>query len=130
MKKNDTTKSGPSQRQLQVGEEIRHALVQILQRGGFNHPALLDGARITIAEVRISPDLKNATVYTMTLGGENLDESLDALNQFVPQVRHELGKHIRLRFTPNLKFVEDTTFANAEHINTLLHLAHIPQDAE
>ncbi len=114
------SKNGPTQRQLQMGEEIRHALVQILQRGGFNDPLLMDGSRITISEVSIAPDLKNAKVYTMTLGGVQMPETLGALNQFAPQIQHELGKKIRVKFLPKLKFVEDTTFANADHIDRLL----------
>jgi ribosome-binding factor A len=109
-----------------MGEEIRHALVTILQRGGFDHPALMDGGRITVAEVRLSPDLKNATVYVMTLGGAELPETLAALNTMAPVIQHELGKRIRVRFLPRLKFVEDTTFANADHIDRLLRAANIP----
>lgn len=119
------SKNGPTQRQLQMGEEIRHALVQILQRGGFNDPLLMDGGRITISEVSIAPDLKNAKVYAMTLGGVQIDETLAVLNQFAPQIQHELGKKIRVKFLPKLKFVEDTTFANADHIDRLLRQAPI-----
>jgi ribosome-binding factor A len=122
------SKNGPTQRQLQMGEEIRHVLSAILNRGGFDHPALMDGGNITISEVSISPDLKNAKVYTMTLGGAALTETLAALNTFAPKLQHELGKRIRIKFLPRLKFVEDTTFANAEHINTLLHKANIPSE--
>jgi ribosome-binding factor A len=86
----DHTK-GPSQRQLQVGEELRHAAVQILQRGGFDHPLLMDGSRITISEVSVSPDLKNATFYVMTLGGIDLRDTMQALHAFAPMIRHELS---------------------------------------
>ncbi len=119
------SKNGPTQRQLQMGEEIRHALVMILQRGGFNDPLLMDGSRITLSEVTIAPDLKNAKIYTMTLGGVGITETLDALNQFAPQIQHELGKKIRVKFLPKLKFVEDTTFANADHIDRLIRKAQI-----
>lgn len=123
-----STTKPPSQRQLQMGEEIRHALTMILQRGGLNDPHLMDGGRITLSEVSLSPDLKNAKVYTMTLGGIDLDATLAVLNQFAPQLQHELGKRIRIKFLPRLKFVEDTTFANAEHIDALLRQAQVTKE--
>ena len=122
------SKNGPTQRQLQMGEEIRHALAAILNRGGFDHPMLMDGGRITISEVSLAPDLKNAKVFTMTLGGAQLAETLAALNTLAPVLQHELGKRIRVKFLPRLKFVEDTTFANAEHIDLLLRKANIPSE--
>lgn len=121
------SKKSPTQRQLQMGEEIRHALSAILTRGGFDDPILMDGGRITISEVSIAPDLKNAKVFTMTLGGARLDETLSALNTLAPKLQFELGKRIRVKFLPRLKFVEDTTFANAEHIDALLRQAKVPE---
>ncbi len=118
----------PSQRQLQMGEEIRHALTSILQRGGFDDPLLMEGSVITISEVSLSPDLKNATVYTMTLAGRRIHETLAALNTYAPRLQHELGKRIRVKFLPRLKFVEDTTFANAEHIDALIRQANITHE--
>ncbi len=123
----DHTK-GPSQRQLQVGEELRHAAVQILQRGGFDHPLLMDGSRITISEVSVSPDLKNATFYVMTLGGIDLRDTMQALHAFARMIRHELSKRVRLRYMPQIRFEEDRTFAHADHIDRLIRSANIPQD--
>jgi ribosome-binding factor A len=122
------SKNGPTQRQLQMGEEMRHALSAILARGGFDDPLLFDGSSITITEVSLSPDLKNAKVYTMTLGGARLPETLRALNTLAPKLQHELGKRIRIKFLPRLSFIEDTTFANADHIDTLLRKANVPKE--
>lgn len=118
----------PSQRQLQMGEEMRHALTLVLQRGGLNDPMLMDGGRITVSEVSVSPDLKNAKAYVMTLGGKEIAETLKSLNAFAPQLRHELSQRIHIKFMPKLTFVEDTTFANAEHIDALLRRANIPHE--
>lgn len=123
----DHTK-GPSQRQLQVGEELRHAAVQILQRGGFDHPLLMEGSRITVSEVSVSPDLKNATFYVMTLGGIGLQETIEALHTTTAMIRHELSKRVRLRYMPQIRFEEDRTFAHADHIDRLIRSANIPQD--
>jgi ribosome-binding factor A len=119
-RKTPSSNKGPSQRQLQVGEEIRHALVMTLQRGGLDDPLLMDGSTITIAEVKVSPDLRNATAYVMTLGGVKLAETLPALNRAAPYFQHEVGQKVRLKFIPKIKFVEDTTFAYAERIDLLL----------
>lgn len=125
---NRNPKKAPSQRQLQMGEEIRHALTLILQRGGFDDPMLMDGGRITVSEVSVSPDLKNAKAYVMTLGGEDFAETLKSLNTFAPQLRHELSQRIRIKFMPTIAFLEDTTFANAEHIEALLRKANVVKE--
>jgi ribosome-binding factor A len=112
---------GPSQRQLRVGEQVRHAIVETLQRGKFDDIALLDASHtVTVSEVRVSPDLKNATAYVMTLGGAHMDEVLPALNEAAFYFQKEIGRKLQLRFTPKVKFVTDTSFDEAEKINTLL----------
>jgi ribosome-binding factor A len=113
--------SGPSQRQLRVGEQIRHAVIEVLQKGKFSDAALLDATHtVTVTEVRISPDLKNATAFVMTLGGARLDEILPALNDAAGYIQHQMGRKIQLKFTPKIKFVTDNSFDEAEKINRLL----------
>ncbi len=112
---------GPSQRQLRVGEQIRHAVAETLQRGHFHDEILFEMAPdITVSEVRVSPDLKNATAYVIILGGQNMDEVLPALNEAAPYFQRELGKQLELRFTPRLRFVTDSSFDEAEKIERLL----------
>jgi ribosome-binding factor A len=113
--------TGPSQRQLRVGEQVRHAIIEVLRKGKFNDPALLDAAyTVTVSEVRVSPDLKNATAFAMTLGGARMDEVLPALNDAAGYIQRELGRKLELKFTPEIKFVTDNSFDEAEKINSLL----------
>lgn len=109
----------PSQRPLKVGEELRHVLAETMQNIGFLDPDL-ERASITVTEVRIGPDLKNATVYVMTLGGKDLEKILKALNRNAKRFRHEVARNVRLKFAPALKFEADTTFDYAERINSLI----------
>jgi ribosome-binding factor A len=111
---------GPSQRQLRVGEELRHALARILNEGSSNEPELFE-ANITVTEVRISPDLKNATVYIMPLGGKDLTPTLAALKRAKPFFRHQVAKELRnLRNVPDLRFEADSSFDISQRINSLL----------
>jgi ribosome-binding factor A len=112
------------QRQLRVGEEIRHVLSTCLQRGGFNAPALIDSGLITVTEVRIAPDLKNATVFVMPLGGRNLKEVLKALNENAYEFQREIAHAMKMKFTPRLKFVSDETFGEADKIETIIRKIH------
>ena len=113
--------AGPqSQRQLRVGEELRHTLATVLNSGGSNEPDLFD-VNLTVTEVRISPDLRNATVFVMPLGGKDLVPVLAALKRSKGFFRHELAKAMRnLRNIPDLKFLPDESFDNAQRIETLL----------
>lgn len=111
---------GPSQRQLRVGEELRHALSKILNDGGSNEPELFD-ASITVTEVRASPDLRNATVFIMTLGGKDIDPVLAALRRAKPFFRHQVAKVLKnLRNVPDLRFEADTSFDTGKRIDDLL----------
>lgn len=110
----------PSQRQLRVGEELKHLIVDILSKGGFDNPALMDGSAITVSEVRVSPDLKNATAYVLTLGGRNMDAVLPALNDVAPIIQRDLGRKMTMKFTPRLRFMKDDTYDYASHIDRLL----------
>ena len=110
--------AGPSQRQLRVGEDLRHHLSAILARQETHIPEL-DQVSITVSEVSVSPDLANARVYVMTLGGGNIDKVLTVLNQVAPLLRHHLASKVRLRRLPVLKFVADESYDTADRIARL-----------
>lgn len=99
---------------------MKHIIVGTLQRGGFDDPLLFDAGVVTVAEVKVAPDMKHATAYVMTLGGHKMAETLVALNNAVHHFHHDLSRQMRMKFMPRLKFVEDTSFAYAEHIDRLL----------
>jgi ribosome-binding factor A len=119
-----------SQRQLRVGEEIRHALTDVLREAHFRDPDLAHADNITVTEVRVSPDLKNATVFVMTLGGTDLAKTLAALKRAGSYLRSELAHRIQLRYAPTLKFETDTTFDYAERIDRALHRPEVARDLE
>lgn len=110
---------GPSQRQLRMGELLRHVLSEIMARGEFRDPALV-GTSITVTEVRPSPDLKNATVFVTPLGGADVNTVVDALQHARGYLRAQIAGKIEAKFTPNLSFKADTSFAAAERIEALL----------
>ena len=110
--------SGPSQRQLRVGESLRHALSEILTREDFFDPDLAN-VSITISEISVSPDLTNARVYTMPLGGVNIENVLPALNRLAPVIQSLVAKKVHLRRTPRLRFLIDGSFDNASRLNRL-----------
>jgi ribosome-binding factor A len=116
------TPQGPSQRQLRVGEQIKHLIAETLSRGHFHTEELVRLAQnITVTEVRVSPDLKNATAYVMALGGKNMEEILPAMNGEAYAFQKEIGHKLKLRFTPRVRFVEDESFEKANRIETILH---------
>jgi ribosome-binding factor A len=125
--KRDRRNQEPSQRQLRVGEELRHALSRILQRGELRDPALQD-VTVTVTEVRLSPDLKNATAYVMPLGGRHRDEVLAGLTRSAGYLRCQIAREVPLRFTPGLAFTLDTSFDHAHRINELLHRPEVERD--
>ena len=108
------------QRQLRVGEQIRHALSGILREAKFRDPALQNPGVITITVVEIGADLKHAHAYVMPLGGQNADEIIDALNRASTYLRSELAKHLETRYTPKLTFRFDHSFDDAAYIEGLL----------
>jgi len=118
---------GPSQRQLRVGEILRHALSDILARG-LVRDADLVGVSVTVTEVRPSPDMRHAVVYCEPLGGKNVGPVIAALNRHKGFLRGLMGKQIALKFTPELRFVEDTSFAEAERIENLLRSERVRRD--
>ena len=108
------------QRPLRVGEEVRHALAQILERGDLRDPDLT-GAVITITEVRMSPDIRNATVFVAPLGGIDTDKIVKALERAVPYLRRRIAEIVDLRYVPNLRIEADTSFDYAEQIGKRLN---------
>lgn len=109
----------PGQRQLRVGEEIRHVLAEIFARGQLRDPALADRV-ITVTEVRMSSDLRYATVFVLTQGGEATDEVVAGLDRAKPFLRGHVGREVRLRFTPDLIFRADRGYERAARIDQLL----------
>ncbi len=121
------SEKGPSQRQLRVAEEIRHALAGLLMRGELRDP-LVAGISVTVSEVRISPDLKNATVFAMPLAGAHVGDVLKGLNRSAPYLRSQVGHALQLRYAPTLNFVEDKSFDEAHHIEELLRSEKVARD--
>ena len=118
---------GPSQRQLRVGEMLRHALSQILTRGDIRDPDL-EGVSVTVTQVKPSGDMRHATVFCEPLGGKNAQRILPALNRHARFIRGEMGHMITMKFTPELRFVEDQSFAEAERIENLLKSERVARD--
>src|SRR5580704_2025265 len=118
---------GPSQRQLRVGEALRHALAEILTRNEIRDPDL-DGVSVTITQVKPSPDMRYATVYCEPLGGQNAARIIAALNRHKGFLRGEMGHRIATKFTPDLRFVEDQSFAEAQKIETILKSPEVQRD--
>ena len=120
---------GPTQRQLRAGELVRHALVDILREEDLTDAALA-GVSVTITEVRMSPDLKHAIAFAEPLGGAKAAEVVAGLNRSARFLRGRLGHIIELRFTPDLKFVHDPSFDEAERMNRLLADPRVRRDVE
>lgn len=118
---------GRSQRQLRVGEELRHALSQLLARGELRDPHLAE-ISLTVTEVRVSPDLKSATAFVVPLGGRDMEPVIAALNHASGFLRGQLGHEVELRHTPRLSFQADHSFDEAERINAILHHPRVAQD--
>lgn len=120
---------GGSQRQLRVGEQVRHAIADILAQGTV-HDADLEGHIITVPEVRMSPDLKLATVYVMPLGGRDTEIVIAALEHNKKFLRGEVARRVNLKFAPDLRFRVDERFDEAERIEKLLRTPAVQKDLE
>jgi ribosome-binding factor A len=120
---------GGSQRQLRVGEQVRHAIAEILAQGGV-HDADLEGHIITVPEVRMSPDLKLATIYVMPLGGRDTELVITALDRNKKFLRGEVARRVNLKFAPDLRFRVDERFDEAERIEKLLRTPAVQKDLE
>jgi ribosome-binding factor A len=119
----------PSQRQLRVAEEIRHLLADIFARDMIRDHELA-GVAITVTEVRISPDLRRATAYVTRLGRSDVDKLLPALKRVSPFLRSHLARSLRLRVTPDIAFMADTSIDYAMQVNTLLHRPEVARDLD
>ncbi|MGH6986204.1 MAG: 30S ribosome-binding factor RbfA [Caulobacteraceae bacterium] len=117
----------PSQRQLRAGELVRRVLSDILRSQSF-HEGPLASASLTLSEVRLTPDLRRATCFVETLGGARAEEVVSELNRLAPRLRGKLGGEIELRFTPELKFVHDESFAAAAKMDALLENPRVRAD--
>ena len=126
-KRTTSSPQGPTQRQMRVGEMLRHALSDILQRGDIRDPEL-SGVSVTVTQVKPSGDMRHATVFVEPLGGKNGEKVVAALNRHARYLRGEMGHVITLKFTPDLRFVEDTSFAEAEKIEGILKSERVRRD--
>jgi ribosome-binding factor A len=120
---------GPSQRQLRVGEMLRHAVADILRNSDIRDPDLA-GVSVTVTEVRPSPDMRHALVFVEPLGGQHADTVVGALNRNRAFLRGQLGHEIALKFTPELRFVEDKSFAEAAKIDAVLRSEKVARDLQ
>ncbi|MBO0765889.1 MAG: 30S ribosome-binding factor RbfA [Hyphomicrobiaceae bacterium] len=119
--------TGPSQRQLRVGELVRHALAQMLQRGEIHDDVLSDHV-VTVSEVRMSPDLRLATIYVMPLGGKDPKPVLEALDRNRKFIRGEIAHAVNLKFAPDIRFLPDETFDEAQRIDEIFRSPKVAQD--
>jgi ribosome-binding factor A len=120
---------GASQRALRAGELVRHALAEILSRGEVHDPVIATHL-ITVPEVRMSPDLRLATVYIMPLGGHDEQDVLAALDRNKRYLRGEIARRVNLKFAPDIRFRVDETFGEADRIERLLRSPQVRRDIE
>jgi len=120
---------GGSQRQLRVGELVRHALAEMLTRGEVHDP-VIESHLVTVPEVRMTGDLRLATIYVMPLGGRDADEVVAAFERHKKFLRAELAHRINLKFAPDIRFRVDERFAEAERIEKLLHSPEVKRDLD
>src|SRR6266850_8142864 len=120
-------KRGPSQRQLRVGEELRHLLAELLERGEMRDPDLRS-ASITVTAVDVSPDLRTAIAFVMPLGGQDEPRLLAAMRRAAPWFRARVGERAGLRYAPEIRFEIDRTFDEADRIGNLLRRPDVARD--
>jgi len=120
---------GPSQRQLRVGEAVRHAVAELLAHGEV-HDAVIETHLITVPEVRMSPDLRLATIYVMPLGGRDVEEVIGAFDRNKRYVRGEIARRVNLKFAPEIRFRVDERFDEAERIEKLLRTPAVQRDLD
>ena len=120
---------GPSQRQLRVGEVIRRTLAEVLQRGEIHDPDL-NRMSITVGEVRASPDLKIATAFILPLGGEGAEEALDLLRKNRHEIRRVISKKMKLKHSPELRFLIDVTFDRIDDTRRMLAQEAVTRDTQ
>jgi len=120
---------GGSQRQLRVGELVRHALADMLTRGDVHDP-VIEGHMITIPEVRVTADLRLATIYVMPMGGRDAEQVVAAFERHKKYLRAEIAHRINLKFAPDIRFRIDDRFAEAERIDKLLRSPDVKRDLD
>ncbi|MEA2907731.1 MAG: ribosome-binding factor [Alphaproteobacteria bacterium] len=123
------SEKGASQRQLRVGELIRHALADMLIRGEVHDP-VLEGHMITVPEVSMAADLRLATIYVMPLGGRDAQAVIEALERNKKFLRGEIARHVNLKFAPEIRFRIDERFDEAERIEKLLRTPAVRRDLD
>jgi len=123
----DSGTPGGSQRQLRVGELVRHAISDLLMRGEVHDP-VIEGHLITVPEVRMSPDLRLATIYIMPLAGRDADEVVAAFERNKKFLRGEISHRVNLKFAPDIRFRADERFGEAERIDKLLCSPQVKRD--
>jgi ribosome-binding factor A len=121
--------SGASQRQLRVGELVRHAIADMLARGDVHDP-VIEAHLITVPEVRMSPDLRLATIYVMPMGGRDATEVVAAFDRHKKYLRAEIAHRINLKFAPDIRFRVDERFDEAERIDRLLRSPQVQRDLD
>jgi ribosome-binding factor A len=124
-----SARSAPTQRQLRIGELVRHKLAEMLARGEI-HDDIIASHVITVPEVRLSPDLKLATAYVVTLGGDDTAVVLEALNRNKKYIRAQVAQAVNLKFAPDIRFLRDETFEEASRIDQLLASSRVRQDID
>jgi ribosome-binding factor A len=125
----ETSAPGGSQRQLRVGELVRHAMAEMLTRGDVHDP-VIEGHLITVPEVRMTADLRLATVYIMPLAGRDTEQVLAAFERHKKYLRGEIAHRVNLKFAPDIRFRIDERFAEAERIDKLLRSPAVKRDVE
>ena len=125
----DSAPGGGSQRQLRVGELVRHALAEMLARGDVQDP-VIEGHLITVPEVRMSPDLRLATVYVMPMGGRDAEKVVAAFELHKKFLRAEIAHRINLKFAPDIRFRVDERFDEAARIDKLLRSPAVKRDLD
>ena len=121
--------AGPTQRQLRVGELVRHALADLLARGAVTDPDL-DGAIVTVPEVRMSPDLKIATCFVVPLGNRDPQVIVKAMARNARYLRGQIARRVSLKFAPDLRFRADTRFDTDSEIDALLKSPAVRRDLD
>ena len=125
----DTSTPGGSQRQLRVGELVRHAMAEMLTRGDVHDP-VIEGHLITVPEVRMTADLRLATIYVMPMGGRDADKVIAAFERNKKFLRTEIAHRVNLKFAPDIRFHIDERFAEAERIDKLLRSPEVKRDLD
>ncbi|HCQ71253.1 MAG TPA: 30S ribosome-binding factor RbfA, partial [Rhodospirillaceae bacterium] len=113
MSRHKNTQAGPSQRQLRVGEQLKHIIAETLQRGSLQHPDLGNVAMLTVTEVRPSPDMRQATAYVVSLLDQDIQAAIHALNEESHVFQKEIGRQMSMKFTPRIAFKPDDSFENS-----------------